>query len=94
MPLNYAKMCFCNDEYLKLTFSIAVFVAWYMGLFLLYFLVSPSVLEVGNDWWFLTCMSRRISSAFEKSKHLKTASHIGFQEQKLLTGKKLASRLD
>ena len=28
--------------------------------FFLYFLVSPSVLEVGIDSWFLTYMSRRI----------------------------------
>ena len=53
-------MCFCDGEYLKLTFCIAVFVARYMGLVILYFLVSPSVLEVGIDCWFLTYMSRRI----------------------------------
>ena len=53
-------MCFCDGEYLKLTFSTAVFVARYMCLAFLYFLVSPSVLEVGTDFLFSTCMSRRI----------------------------------
>ena len=53
-------MCFCNGEYLKLTFSRVIFVVWYMRLVFLYFLVSPSVLEVGIDSWFLTCMSRHI----------------------------------
>ena len=53
-------MFFCDGEYLKLTFNRVVFVAWYKRLVLLYFLLSPSVLEVGIDSWFLTYMSSRI----------------------------------
>ena len=46
MPYNYAKMCFCDDEYLKLTFSRAVFVAWYMRL-VFFFIFSGKSQRIG-----------------------------------------------
>ena len=53
-------MCFCDGEYLKLTFSIAVFVAWYMRLVFLCIFWYVLAYWRGIDWWFLTYMSRRI----------------------------------
>ena len=52
MSQNYAKMCFCDGEYLKLTFSIAVFVAWYMRLVFLCIFWYVLAYWRGIDWWF------------------------------------------